>query len=155
MAIWGVIISRLTGPKMMIFNKCLVIGEVYIIANFFNLFSKIWRKNISLRSIRPYKLERLGWFRQLLLRSWAILGLHGRSPRILGRYSGDIRTFTHTPWTSWAFSEYSPPSGRLLWFILLLIVISGDSPPSCAFSALPALPPARSGLLQYNVGLTL
>ena len=53
MAIWGVIISRLTGPKIMIFNKCLVIGEVYIIANFY-LFSKIWRKNILLRAIRQY-----------------------------------------------------------------------------------------------------
>ena len=44
MAIRGVIISRLTGPKIMIFNKCLVIGEVYIIANFLFIFRKFEEK---------------------------------------------------------------------------------------------------------------
>ena len=46
MAIWDVIISRLTIPKIMIFNKCLVIGEVYVVANFLFFVSKIWRNNI-------------------------------------------------------------------------------------------------------------
>ena len=44
MAMRGVIISRLTGPKIMIFNKCLVIGEVYIIANFVFIFKILKKK---------------------------------------------------------------------------------------------------------------
>ena len=55
MAIWGVIISRLTGPKIMIFNQCLVIGEVYIIANF-SIFSKILKKKyfVEVNKTVPY-----------------------------------------------------------------------------------------------------
>ena len=44
MAIWGVIISRLTGPKIMIFNKCLVIGEVSTIAIFLKNFRNLKKK---------------------------------------------------------------------------------------------------------------